>query len=141
MAADPQDSGIYGNRGAWTGWIIFAGLLLAITGFFDIFQGIAALTDDTYFAIREGQLLVFDFTTWGWILVIWGALLILGGIGLLYAKGWARWFAIVLACVNMLAQIGFLAAYPVWSTIVIALDVFVLFALTARWGEARSWNE
>lgn len=137
MAADPQRA--VHPSGAWAGWVTFAGIMLALIGFFDILQGITALTDDSYFVIREGDLLVFDFTAWGWILIIWGVLLIVGGIGLLYTKGWARWFAIALAFINAIAQIGFLAAYPIWSTIVIALDVFVLYALTARWQDARAY--
>ena len=56
-----------------------------------------------------------------------GILLILGGIGLFMGQGWARWFGIFLTFVNALAQIAFLAAYPIWSTIVIALNVFVIF--------------
>ncbi len=124
--------------GAWAGWIAFAGIMLALIGFFDILQGITALTNDEYFVVAQGDLLVFDFTTWGWILLIWGALLILAGVGLFRAQGWARWFGVVLVFVNAIAQIAFLAAYPIWSTILIALDVFVLFALTARWDEAQA---
>jgi hypothetical protein len=138
MAAEPQRGTVH-SSGAWAGWVAFAGIMLALIGFFDILQGITALTKDDYFVIRSGDLLVFDFTAWGWILLIWGLLMIAGGFGLLYGKGWARWFAIVVAFVNAIAQIGFLAAYPIWSTIVIALDVFVLYALTARWDEARGY--
>jgi hypothetical protein len=124
--------------GAWAGWIAFAGIMLMLIGFFGMLQGITALTDDGYFVVKGGDLLVFDFTTWGWILLIWGALLILAGIGLFRGQTWARWFGVVLVFVNAIAQIAFLSAYPIWSTIVIALDVFVLYALTARWHEAQA---
>jgi hypothetical protein len=124
--------------GAWAGWVAFAGIMLALIGFFDVLQGITALTNDDYFVVRSGQLLVFDFTAWGWILLIWGVLLILVGIGLFMGKGAARWAGVILAFVNAIAQVAFLAAFPIWSTIVIALDVFVLFALTARWQEAQA---
>jgi hypothetical protein len=137
MATHPNRSAVQPS-GAWAGWVAFAGIMLALIGFFDILQGITALTNDEYFVVRGGDLLVFDFTTWGWILLIWGVLLILAGFGLIAGRGWARWFGIVLAFLNAVAQVGFLAAYPIWSTILIALDVFVLFALTARWGEARA---
>jgi hypothetical protein len=63
---------------------------------------------------------------------------VFAGFGLLSGKSWARWLAIGLIFVNTIAQVGFLAAYPVWSAILIALDVFVLYALTARWDEARA---
>ena len=122
--------------GTWAGWVAFAGIMLALIGFFDFLQGLTALTNDEYFAVAGGDLLVFDFTAWGWFLVIWGVLLVLGGVGLFMGSGWARWFGVILAFLNAIAQIAFLAAFPIWSTIVIALNVFVLYALTARWDEA-----
>ena len=123
---------------AWGGWVAFAGIMLVLTGFFDILQGLTALLNDQYFAISNGDLLVFDFTAWGWIWLLWGSLLIAAGFGLLRGVGAARWFAIVAVFINAIGQIAFLSAYPIWSTIVIALDVFVIFALTARWTEARA---
>ena len=119
------------------GMVAFAGIMLALIGFFDILQGLTALFNDEYFAVRGGELLVFDFTTWGVITLIWGALLVAAGFGLLSGRGGARVFAIVVVFVNMIVQIAFLAAYPIWSTIIIALDVFVLYALTARWDEVK----
>jgi|tagenome__1003787_1003787.scaffolds.fasta_scaffold19987186_2 hypothetical protein len=123
---------------AWGGWIAFAGIMLVLTGFFDILQGLTALLNDEYFAIRNGQLLVFDFTAWGWIWLLWGIVLIAAGFGLLRGVGAARWFAVIAVFINAIGQIAFLNAFPIWSTIVIALDVFVIFALTARWGEGRA---
>jgi hypothetical protein len=119
------------------GMVAFAGVMLALIGFFDILQGLTALFNDEYFAVRKGDLLVFDFTTWGVITLIWGALLVAAGLGLLSGRGGARIFAIVVVFINMILQIAFLAAYPIWSTIIIALDVFVLYALTARWDEVK----
>jgi hypothetical protein len=119
------------------GMVAFAGIMLALIGFFDILQGLTALFNDEYFAVRGGELLVFDFTTWGVITLIWGALLVAAGFGLLSGRSGARVFAIVVVFVNMIVQIAFLAAYPIWSTIIIALDVFVLYALTARWDEVK----
>jgi hypothetical protein len=135
-AADHERSYKQPARG-WAGWVAFAGIMLALIGFFDILQGLTALFNDEYFAVRNGDLLVFDFTAWGWITLIWGALLVLAGFGLLGGRGGARIFAIVVLFVNMLLQIAFLAAYPIWSTIIIALDVFVLYALTAKWDEVK----
>jgi hypothetical protein len=137
MAPNP-DRAYAQPSGAWAGWVAFAGIMLSLIGFFDVLQGITALTDDGYFVVKSEELLVFDFTTYGWFLLIWGALLILVGIGLFLGKGAARWLGVILAFVNAVAQIGFLAAYPIWSTIVIALDVVVIFALTVRWHEAQA---
>ena len=117
--------------------VAFAGIMLALIGFMDILQGVTALFNDEYFAVRGGDLLVLDFTAWGWITLIWGVALVAAGFGLISGRGGARVFAIVVVFVNMLVQIAFLAAYPIWSTIIIALDVFVLYALTARWDEVK----
>src|SRR5215204_5664922 len=125
------------SRG-WGSWVAFAGIMLTLIGFFDILQGLTALFNDEYFTVREGDLLVFDFTAWGWITLLWGILLIAAGLGLLGGRSWARWFAMFAVFVNAIAQIAFLNAFPIWSTIIIALDVFVLFALTARWDEAKA---
>ena len=132
-AADPYTSPARGLAGM----VAFAGVLLALIGFFDILQGLTALFNDEYFAVRGGDLLVFDFTAWGWITLIWGVLLVAAGLGLLSGRGGARIFAIVAVFVNMILQIAFLSAYPIWSTIIIALDVFVLYALTAKWDEVK----
>ena len=136
MAADRDRSYTTPSRGL-AGMVAFAGIMLALIGFFDILQGLTALFNDEYFAIREGQLLVLDFTTWGVITLIWGSLLVAAGLGLLSGRSGARVFAIVVVFVNMLLQIAFLAAFPIWSTIIIALDVLVLYALTARWDEVK----
>ena len=87
-------------------------------------------------------MLLFDLTTWGWIMLIWGVLLFLAGLGLASKASWARWFTIVVVSLNLLAQLGFLGntQYPLWSLVVIALEVVVLYALTARWGEARMFE-
>jgi hypothetical protein len=117
--------------------VAFAGVMLALVGFFDILQGLTALFNDEYFAVRGGELLILDFTTWGVITLIWGSLLVAAGLGLLSGRGGARVFAIVVVFINMLLQIAFLAVYPIWSAIIIALQVFVLYALTAKWDEVK----
>jgi hypothetical protein len=133
----PLGSAAHGSD-RWTGWLIFASIMLCVVGGINVIQGLVALTRDTYFLVHKGdQLLITDFSTWGWILMIWGALQIAAGLGLNSGKSLARISAIVIGSVSILIQMLFLSAYPVWSLIIIALDVIVIFALTARWGEAR----
>jgi hypothetical protein len=127
-----------GPAGRWTGWVVFASIMLCVIGALNVVQGLVALTNDTYFLVRAGDhLLITDFTGWGVVLLIWAAVQIGAGLGLNSGKGWARVMAIIVACVSVLIQILFLSAYPIWSTIIIAIDVFVIYALTARWAEAR----
>lgn len=122
------------------GWIGFAGILMLIVGSIDFIQGLIALLDDEYYVVTGSGFLVFDLTGWGWTMVIWGALLVLAGFGLLAGQGWARWFAIVVVALNFIAQLGFLgnSQYPLWSLTVIALNIIVLYALTARWSESQA---
>jgi hypothetical protein len=122
------------------GWIGFAGILMLIIGSIDFFQGLIALFEDEYFVVTASGFLVVDLTAWGWIMLIWGVLLALAGLGLISAQSWARWFAIVVVSVNIIAQLGFLgnSQYPLWSLTVMALNVIVLYALTARWSESAA---
>jgi hypothetical protein len=125
--------------GAWAGWITFAAVILTLLGTLNVIQGFIALFDDGFFIARsEDELLLVDYTAWGVVLVLWGALLVAAGLSVAAGKGWARWLAVLLVCVNVIAQIGFLPAYPIWSAIMILLDVLVIFALTARWDEAQA---
>jgi len=126
------------ERGHWTGWTIFAATMLLVLGIINLIEGFVALLQDQYFLVAKGDdLLVTDFTGWGVLMLIWGTLLIAGGLGLFGARGWARWFAVVVACLSIIIQIGFLAAYPVWSAVIIALDVLVILALTVHWDVVR----
>jgi hypothetical protein len=128
------------NSRSMAGWIAFAAILLLVIGSIDFMQGLIALFEDEYFVVTGSGFLVVDLTAWGWVMLIWGVLLVLAGLGLASAQGWARWFAIVVVCVNIIAQLGFLgnSQYPLWSLTVMALNVIILFALTARWGESTS---
>jgi len=124
--------------GAWAGWLTFAAVILVLIGTLSAIQGFLALFDDGFFIVRrEDDLLLVDFTAWGIIMLLWGALLIAAGLSVAAGKGWARWFAVLVVCVNVIAQVGFLPAYPIWSLLIIAFDVVVLFALTAHWDAAR----
>jgi hypothetical protein len=126
------------NSKSMAGWIGFAGIMLLIVGSIDFFQGLVALFEDEYFVVTGSGFLVVDLTAWGWIMLIWGVLLVLAGLGLVAGQGWARWFAIVVVSVNFIAQLGFLgnSSTPLWSLTVMALNIIVLYALTARWSES-----
>jgi hypothetical protein len=124
---------------AWAGWVTFAAVMLTLLGTLHAIQGFLAMFDDGYFVARGAeQLVLVEYTAWGVILLIWGLLMLGAGLGLAKGSGWARWFAVFVVFVDVILQIGFLPAYPIWSALLIAIDVLVLFALTARWAEARA---
>jgi hypothetical protein len=128
------------NSKSMAGWIGFAGIVMVIIGGIDFFQGLIALFEDDYFVPTASGFLVFDLTGWGWTMLIWGVLLAFAGLGLIAGQGWARWFAIVVVALNFIAQLGFLGntQYPLWSLTVVALNIIVLYALTARWSESQA---
>lgn len=124
---------------AWAGWVTFAAVMLTLLGTLHAIQGFLAMFDDGYFVARGAdQLVLVEYTAWGVVLLIWGLLMLGAGLGLARGSSWARWFAVVVVFVDVILQIGFLPAYPIWAAILIALNVVVLFALTARWAEARA---
>ncbi len=128
------------NAKSMAGWIGFAGILMLIIGGIDFFQGLIALFEDDYYIVTQSGFLAVDLTAWGWIMLIWGVLLVLAGLGLLAGQGWARWFTIVVVAVNIFAQLGFLgnSQYPLWALTALTLNVVVLYALTARWSESQA---
>ena len=123
---------------AWSGWIGFAGLMMMIIGAIDFFEGLIAVIRKEYYAFTPQGLIIFNVTTWGWLAMIFGIVLFLVGLGLTGGAGWARWVGIILIAVNLIGQLGWLgnSATPVWTLTVIALQIIVLFALTARWQDA-----
>ena len=124
---------------AWTGWIVFASIMLAIVGLINIVQGLTALLDETYYVAASSEgLLIGDLTVWGVVLLIWGGAQVAAGMGLNSGHGWARVLALIIASVGIVIQMVLVSAQPIWSLVIIALDVVVIFALTVYWQEARA---
>jgi hypothetical protein len=128
------------SEGFWAGWVWFAGVLMVVIGSLDFFQGLIAIIRDNYYVLTPGQIIVFDLTTWGWVMLIWGIVVALAGLGLLAGSGWARWFTIIVASLNFIVQLGFVGSYQytLWALTVIALNAVVLYALIVRWGQVRA---
>lgn len=130
-----------GGFNAWSGWVAFAAFTLLTLGVLNLFQGLTALFRQGYFVVANDELLLRSYTSWGVILLCFAALQLATGMGLLTGASWARYTAIVLAVLNIIGEVGFLAAHPAWSIIVIALDIVVLYALTAKWDTAQGLFE
>ena len=133
----PNQEDVMNNR-SMAGWIGFAGIVMLIIGFIDFFQGLIALFKDDYYVVTQSGFLAINLTGWGWVMIIWGVLLVLAGFALLSGQSWARWFTIFVVALNFFAQLGFLgnSQYPLWTLTVLGLCVIVLYALTARWSES-----
>jgi len=125
--------------GAWTGWVGFAGIVMIVIGGLNVVEGLIAVIRGQYYVLTADQILLVDFRTWGWILIVWGVIVALAGCGLLAASAWARWFTIIVAGLNIFIQLGFVGSsrYPLWALVVLALNIVVFYALTVRWDEAK----
>ena len=120
-----------------TGWAVFTGTLLFLIGCFQAIQGLINLLNPRVITVTSSQgLVIWNYATWGWIQLVLGALLILVSFGLFAAQNWARWVAVALAALSVVAQIGFFTAFPLWSLLVIVLDVVVIWQLSMRWSPA-----
>jgi hypothetical protein len=122
----------------WVGWIIFAAVFMVTIGAINVIQGLAALfRDDVYWQTLNGHVLTFNVTTWGWITLIFGILLILVGVLLMQGSTFARVAGIALVSLNLIAQFSWTTLYPFWSLIAIAIDIVIIYALVVHGGELK----
>jgi len=127
------------ERTAWVGLVVFGGVMLALSGGFQMMQGfVAILRDEYYYVTRDGLLITMDYTAWGWTHLGLGLIAVGTGIGVLAGQMWARVLGIIVAVLSALVNLAFLSAYPIWSTIIIATDVLVIYALTMHGSEVKA---
>jgi hypothetical protein len=118
------------TEAAWAaGGVVFAGVLMLMNGIMAIFQGISLLAKDDVWDRVGDYVYKINLTGWGVILLCLGALAVVAGAFILRGAAWARMTGIFLASLSMLAQFLFLPYAPVWSVIMIGLDLFVIWAL------------
>jgi hypothetical protein len=123
-----------------TGWITFAGIVLIIVGAINVIYGLSAMFRDEVLTVSgTGSVIVWDLTAWGWMLLLFGILQFAAGVALFGGAGWARWTAIVLTGVNAVANVGFITVNPLWTTLIVALDIVVIYQLAARWVPAEAY--
>ncbi|WP_238006244.1 hypothetical protein KZZ52_36535 [Dactylosporangium sp. AC04546] len=119
--------------GGWAGgFTVFAGIMMIIVGLFHIAAGLAAIVENRFFVITPDYLYTFDVTGWGWIHLVGGFVVLLAGCAVFTGRLWARAVGIVLAGLSAIANFLFLPYYPLWSLLIIALDVFVIWALAVH---------
>jgi hypothetical protein len=139
MATTAQPSGVTAPREEFeaSGWVAFASIMLFIGGFFGAMWGLAAILNDKVVTVGGAGVTVLDFTTWGWAQLIVGSIMMATSFALIAGRGWARWTAVFVAVLSAIAQIGAISAFPLYSLMVVTLDVIVIYQLTARWMPAR----
>src|SRR3954451_11566736 len=123
---------------AWVGFVVFAGIMMLMMGSFQIIEGLVALFRDEYYLVtRNGLVLTLDYTAWGWTHLIIGLIAVGAAFGVLMGQMWGRVIGIIIAVISAIANIAFLSAYPIWSTIIIATDVLVIYALVVHRREVK----
>jgi hypothetical protein len=112
------------------GGIAFAGTMMIMIGIFQAFNGLSAILEDEFYVLGRNYAFDVDVTTWGWIHLILGILVAFAGFALFGRRPWAGVAAIVLAALSAIANFFFIPYYPFWSLLIIALCVWVIWAVT-----------
>jgi len=125
------------NRSGWAvGWTYFAAFLMVMLGFWHAIAGLSAILKKSVYTpggeLGDGYFLKFDVSTWGWIHLILGILILLAGFGLLGGAVWARTIGVILAIISAIAAFAWLPYYPGWAILIVALAVAVVWALTTH---------
>lgn len=120
----------------WVGWVYFAGLLMMVAGVFQGIAGLTALLKNDFYVVTERALLAFNVTTWGWVHMLLGVILLAAGAAVINGRTWGRIIAIILATLSAMANFLFISAYPVWSIMVIVIDILIIYALVVHGDEA-----
>jgi hypothetical protein len=130
-AGEPQETG-------WVSLVYFAAFMALLAGGLQAIAGIVALVDEGYYLVGRNDLVVhLTYNEWGWIHLGIGVLLLAVGFGLLAGQTWARVFGIAIAGLSAIANFTWIAAYPAWSIVLIAVDVFVIYALAVHGREVQ----
>jgi hypothetical protein len=121
----------------WVGWIMFASVMMIIGGTLNAIHGLVAILNDEWVVWTNRGELYLDLTTWGWLHLAVGIAVLLAGLGLLTGNILARTIAVAIAGLAIVGNFLWLPAYPLWSLTLIAINAFVIYALTAHGGELR----
>ena len=135
MCATLRRSTVYDDsKGA--GWVLFAGILVVMAGILNVICRIAAIGDSKFF-VADQKYILSGLHTWGWVMLIVGALQIAAAFSIWNGGSFVRWFGITVAALNAIAALLSIPAYPFWSLTVFALDVIIIYGLAAYGGDPR----
>jgi uncharacterized membrane protein (DUF2068 family) len=119
------------DDGRGYGWVLFAGTMLSIVGTLNFVYGIAAISDSKFY-VKDAQFIISNLNTWGWFLVIIGAVQVVSAVGIWAQAAGARWVGIISAGVNAIVQMLAISGYPLLALSLFAIDILVIYGLLAH---------
>jgi hypothetical protein len=121
------------ERSAWAvGYSVFAATMLMLAGAFHFIAGLVGIVDDEFYVVTSKWVFEFDATTWGWIHLIGGVLVVLAGLSVLKGHMYGRIIGTTVAAISALVNFAWLPYQPWWSILMIALSIAVIWALTVH---------
>ncbi len=120
-----------------SGWVYFASVMMFLAGLLHAVQGLVALFKDDFFVVAPNALIAFNFTAWGWINIAMAIILLTAAASVLAGGLWGRTVGVIAAVLSIVGSMAFLSAYPLWSILIIVVDVLVIHALVVRAEELR----
>jgi hypothetical protein len=137
-SADATRPGTHTTATGWVGWVYFAGIMLVLLGGFQIIEGLTALFNRSYLLVTsDGLLVTANLAAWGWLHLVIGIVALVAGYAIVVGKRWAQILGIVLAGVSAIVNLTWIAAYPLWSITIIAVDILIIHALAVHGREVR----
>jgi hypothetical protein len=127
----------YVEEDTGSGWVLFAGTLLVILAIVNFIDGIAAVSDSTFF-VGDAKFVISGLHTWGWVLVGISVLQLFTALGVWMQVTGIRWLGVLIASVNAIVQLIVMPSYPFWSLCLFALDLLVIYGLVAHGARPRS---
>jgi hypothetical protein len=121
----------------WAGWVMFASFMMIMVGFFQAIVGLTAILKDNFFVVTQNNLIQVDIATWGWVHLLLSILVIFAGYAVMDGKVWGRTLGVILALGGAVANLAFIPYAPIWSTLLVVINVVVIYALTVH-GRALS---
>lgn len=107
---------------------MYAWIVLLVVGVWNVIEGIVAIARSSFWTATGAHYVFLDLRAWGWIVLIWGAVLCLAALGVWRGGQLGRWVGIVAAGIAIIIQFLFLPAYPFWALIDIFMYSLVIYA-------------
>jgi hypothetical protein len=124
--------------GRLSGWVVFASVMMGLAGAFSVIDGLVAILVNEVYVVTEEGILAFDFTAWGVIHLILGIVVFVAAFVVLTGQLWARVLGVAVAFLSALGQLAFITALPLWSIVIIGIDVLVIYGLVVHGEEVET---